>query len=139
MPQAFIPGVVVEVGIITFSTCCGTVAHVCQQLEATEQHQKATQWTTWLFPFAPIMYKQLYSPVDQGLLTTASMVIPLLIYWSLGTKSQSALVAALICRSVGPFVSKCTPVGIQDLQPCGAQVAGMGSIKTTQVTGNDSK
>lgn len=40
-----------------------------------------------------------------GFVTAANMAIPLLMYWSLGTKSQSALVAALICSSVGPFVS----------------------------------
>lgn len=59
-PQAFIPGVVVVVGIITFSTWCGTVARLPTVTEATEQHQQATQWITWLFPFTPIMYKQLY-------------------------------------------------------------------------------
>lgn len=44
--------------------------------------------------------------------------------------------------SVGPLLcplAKCTPIGIQDLQPRGTQVAGMGSTKITEVTRNDSK
>lgn len=70
------------------------------------------------------------------------MAIPLLMYWSLGIKFQSALVAALMCSFVGPLLcplAKCTPIGIQDLQPHGAQVAGMGRTKIAQVTENDSE
>lgn len=93
--------------------------HVCPQLERGNGAPEGIQVDHLDISLCShYVQAALLAPVDQGV-TTANMVIPLLTYWSLGTRSQSALVAAIIYSSVGPLLcplAKCTPVGTQDLQ-----------------------
>lgn len=125
-------------GIITFSSWCGIVACLSTVRERQRSTRRHPSGPLGYFSLLPLCTSSPTSSCWSGLVTTANMVIPLLTYWSLGTRSQSALVAAIIYSSVGPLLcplAKCTPVGTQDLQWCGAQVAGMGSTKSPRSLG----